>query len=111
MWSRIGNGILSFLSWTPIVWIALSYFFYLIDFDPRIIANESMHSLLMYWFLRYFVWIGVPLWFTLIIYKGLAKHFSGKQVLFHVLLFAIGFALLFLMMELNPNGWVNSYFD
>jgi hypothetical protein len=106
-----GNVMLNILSWIPIVWIVLSYFFYLINFNPRLIFNEHLDELMLYWFFRYFILFGIPLWLILVIYKGVTKRISGKRILFHVLLLTLGFATLFLMMELNPHGWVNQYFD
>lgn len=105
------NAVLNFLSWTPIVWITFCYCFYLLNFNPRIFGNETLDEYFLYWFLRYFVLIGIPLWLILMIYKGVAGHWTRTKILIHVLLFMIGFAILYLMMELNPGCWVNIYFD
>lgn len=105
------NVLLKFLSATPIVWITLTYCFYLINFNPRVIGNERLDELMIYWFLRYYLLIGIPLWLLLVIYMGIAGHLSKKLILLHVLLFTCGLATLYLMMELNPDSWVNIYFD
>lgn len=108
---RTENYILNFLTAVPIVWICLCYLFYLLEFNPRVFGGETLDEYLLYWFLRYYVYIGIPLWIVLMVYKGLRQHFTNRAYFTHLLVFIVGATILVLMMLYNPDGWTGRYFD